>query len=57
VRGNEEGSWTVADPELTARFCVAVGVEGVARLLHDRGRDTEAATLETIRRIVGVKGA
>ena len=57
VRGNEDGSWTVADPELTARFCVAVGVEGVARLLHDRGRDIEAATLETIRRIVGVKGA
>jgi AcrR family transcriptional regulator len=56
VRGNEEGAWTVADPELTARFCVAVGVEGVARLLHDRGRDTEAATLETIRRIVGVQG-
>jgi AcrR family transcriptional regulator len=57
VRGNDEGSWAVADPELTARFCVAVGVEGVARLLHDSGRDTEAATLETIRRIVGVKGA
>ena len=57
VRGNEEGSWTVADPELTARFCVAVGVEGVARLLQDHSRDTEAATLETIRRIVGAKGA
>ena len=57
VRGNEDGSWAVADPELTARFCVAVGVEGVVQLLHDGAPDTEAATLETIRRIVGVKGA
>ena len=54
VSGNEEGTWTVAVPELTARFCVAVGVEGVTRLLHDPGRDTEASTLEAIRRIVGV---
>lgn len=57
VRGNEEGSWTVADPEMTARFCVAVGVEGIARLLRDPGSDTEAATLETISRIVGVTSA
>jgi len=54
VRGNEEGTWTVAEPELTARFCVAVGVEGVSRMLHEPGHDTETATLETIRRIVGV---
>jgi len=56
VRGNAEGTWTVADPALTARFCVAVGVEGVSRLLHDPAHDTETATLETIRRIVGVSG-
>jgi AcrR family transcriptional regulator len=57
VRGNEEGTWTVAEPGLTALFCVAVGVEGVSRLLHDPGHDTEATTLETIRRVVGVTNA
>lgn len=57
VRGNEAGTWTVANPALTARFCVAVGVEGVSRMLQEPGQDTEAATLETIRRVVGVIGA
>jgi AcrR family transcriptional regulator len=57
VSGNEEGTWTVADPALTARFCVAVGVEGVSRLLGDPGHDTESSTLEAIRRIVGVREA
>mgnify|MGYP001160630348 FL=1 len=54
VSGNQDGTWTVAEPALTARFCVAVGVEGIARLLQDPAHDTEAATLEAIRRIVGV---
>jgi len=57
VRGNEEGTWTVVDPALTARFCVAVGVEGVSGLLRDPGHDTESSTLEAIRRIVGVREA
>lgn len=53
-RGNQEAAWTVPDPALTARFCIAVGVEGVSRLLLNPDHDTEAATLDAIRRLVGV---
>lgn len=57
IRGNQEGVWAVADPALTARFCVTVGVEGIAMLLRDPGADTEAGTLDAIRRLVGVAQA
>lgn len=53
IRGNREGAWEVAEPALTARFCVAVGVEGIASLLRNPAHDTEVATLDAIRRIVG----
>ncbi len=52
--GDAQGAWSVPHPELTARFCVAIGVEGVRALLADPAVDTEAATLAAIRRLVGL---
>ncbi|MEI2774922.1 MAG: helix-turn-helix domain-containing protein [Tetrasphaera sp.] len=52
-RGNVDGSWHVEDPETTARFCIAVGVEAINQLRRDPTRDLEPATAAAMLRLLG----
>lgn len=50
---NAAGEIDVPDPDLSAGFCVAIGVEAIRRLREDPTSDTEAAMVEAVRRLLG----
>lgn len=52
VQGNEAGEFSVADPETTAAFVVAVGTEAVRMLLENPASRPDDAALDAIRRLV-----
>lgn len=53
AQGVESGEFVVADPDTTAAFLNAIGMEAV-RLVHsDQSRHPEAALLEAMRRLLG----
>jgi AcrR family transcriptional regulator len=52
VQGNATGEFAVADPERTAAFGVAIGVEAVRMLREDPSSHAEEAALDAMRRLV-----
>ncbi len=52
VQGNQAGELHVKDPEMTAAFAVAIGVEAVRMMRHDQSSRPEEAALDALRRLV-----
>ena len=52
VQGNDSGELHVKDPEMTAAFAVALGVEAVLMMRDDASGRVEEAALEAMRRLV-----
>ncbi len=50
---NAAGEIDVPDPDLTAGFCVAIGVEAIRRLRENPALDIEAAMVSAVRRLLG----
>lgn len=53
VAGVAEGAFRVADPDMSARFCVALGLEGMRLLRLDPRSDPAPAVADAVLRLVG----
>ena len=52
MKGDEAGEFDVADPDTTAAFVVAMGIEAVRMIREDPSRHHEAALLDAVKRLV-----
>lgn len=52
ARGNEAGEFRVEDPEMTAAFAMAIGVEAIRMMRADPSSRAPEAAVEAIRRLV-----
>jgi AcrR family transcriptional regulator len=53
VQGVETGEFTVSDPDLTAAFVVAMGMEAVRMIRDDPACRPEELLFESVRRLIG----
>lgn len=52
IQGNESGELDVDDPDMTAAFAVAVGMEAVRLMSEDPSSRAPAAALDAVRRLI-----